>query len=117
MSTLEILGREHSGDEALCFSVDGYESSATTVELAALRQRITRDDAPGHVEHDGIRLDESQLTTLIDADAQPQVLWPLEVCHCGDDATVLIDGEPNCHGHAAAFDALVDEQIAEAVGA
>lgn len=110
MSVLEIKGRESSPEQAIVFAVDGFESSATTVELEALRRRFRMGAAV--VSHDGVRLDEAQVTTLIAADADIQPLWPLEACRdCGADATQVIEGEFVCHAYAVAFGAAEDDSM------
>src|SRR4030095_8275404 len=99
VSTLEILGRSHDGD-SLWFRVDGEDCDVTVPELANWRNTVA---AQGWVTVAAIGdyLAESQVTTLINAMNAPQFLWPPVPCRgCGVDASVMIEGDPYCEGHA-----------------
>ena len=108
MTTMEILGQSHDGN-SLWVSIDGDEFDITAPELAVVRRSIQRGYAARYITH---RLDESQVTALIQAMDAPQRFWPPVICRegdCGAEASVRIGGEPYCHGHAQGFTAREDE--------
>lgn len=98
---LEILGRDQSPEYAVAFRRGNDETTATTVELATARRRVARY---GVAYIDGFALDESEIDTLVKADARADLpLWPVEVCSCGTEAVALVEGEPMCSGHLAGY--------------
>lgn len=99
--SLTILGASHD-QAALYFTTTHPDPTYITPdELATLRRRAATF---GHANHEGHRLDETDIDQLIVAFNDPQPLWPQEECRwCETDATHLIEGDPHCNGHAAGY--------------
>ena len=110
MTTMEILGQDHAGDSLWVHWSDGDEFEVTPVDLAIARRSVARGySAFLH----GRWLDESEVTTLIAAMDAPQRFWPPVICRegdCGAEASVRIEGEPYCHGHAQGYTAREEGQ-------
>ena len=115
MTTLEILGKDWTGDGLWVrfddpADPDTHEVDVVPVDLAVARRSVQRGySARLH----GHWLDESQLDTLIAAMDAPQRFWPPVICRegdCGAEASVRIEGEPYCHGHAQGYTAREEGQ-------
>lgn len=98
---LVVEGMAHD-DSSIWFSRGGVESYATPDELARLRRFVAHT---GLVTHDGIPLDESDVTLLIKAIDTPQPLYPRESCgYCDRDATAKREGDSFfCGSHLSAL--------------
>lgn len=96
-TTLEILGKSHDGDY-LMVRINDHEFRLTQPWLDIARRSVARGYPPRPGGHP---LDESQITTLINAAKAPQPLWPPVSCRvCDVDASELIDDHPYCRTHA-----------------
>jgi hypothetical protein len=114
MTTMEILGQDWS-DDSLWVALrddDGFEDEFEVHEfdLDVMQRSVNRGYSARLF---GRWLDETQVRTLANAILAPQRFWPPVICReggCGAEASVRIEGEPYCHGHAQGWTAREEGQ-------
>ena len=102
MTTLEILGRDHTNESLLWVRFDDDEVAVSDIALAVARRTLQHGEYEPMLR--GHPVDETQITTLVAALYAPQPFWPPVVCRvggCGTEAVVLVDEVPYCHTHSS----------------
>jgi hypothetical protein len=114
MTPMTILGQDWSGNSlwVALRDDDGFEDEYEVHEfdLDVMQRDVNRGYSARLF---GRRLHTLQVRALADAILAPQRFWPPVICRegdCGAEASVRIEGEPYCHGHAAGFTAREEGQ-------
>jgi hypothetical protein len=110
---MEILGQDWSGNSLwvrFANQADEVELQVHSYDLELMLRDIDR----GYTARlAGERLDEPMVRTIANAILAPQRFWPPVICReadCGAEASVRIEGEPYCHGHAQGYTAREEGQ-------
>jgi hypothetical protein len=108
---MTILGQDWSGNSLwVRFDDEDEDLEVHPIDVDVIQRQLDRGYSPrlfGHWLHN------IQVRALANAILAPQRFWPPVICReggCGAEASVRIEGEPYCHGHAQGYTAREERQ-------